>query len=191
MLDTDKAQTLGIPIIDVYNALQTFLGGLYVNDFNRFGRTWRVMMQAEPSYREQSRTTSIAFYVRTSSSDMVPLSTLVSVKSRHRSRSDLSLSTVIERPRLSDRMRRASATGQAASAMEEDRRAKPARRLRLRVDRNGVPADGSRKARKVSYSVSPPSWCSYSWPRFTRAGAIPFAVVLAVPLGLFGALVGV
>jgi multidrug efflux pump subunit AcrB len=48
-LDTDKAQTLGIPVIDVYNALQTFLGGLYVNDFNRFGRTWKVLMQAEPN----------------------------------------------------------------------------------------------------------------------------------------------
>ena len=41
-LDTEKAQTLGIPVTDVYNALQTFLGGLYINDFNRFSRTWRV-----------------------------------------------------------------------------------------------------------------------------------------------------
>ena len=48
-LDTDKAQTLGVPIDDVYSTLQTFLGGLYVNDFNRFGRTWRVLMQAEPA----------------------------------------------------------------------------------------------------------------------------------------------
>src|SRR5205823_9743052 len=39
-LDTDKAQTLGVTVTDVYSALQTFLGGLYVNDFNRFGRTW-------------------------------------------------------------------------------------------------------------------------------------------------------
>jgi len=38
-LDSDKAQTMGIPVTDLYNALQTFLGGLYVNDFNRFGRT--------------------------------------------------------------------------------------------------------------------------------------------------------
>ena len=54
-LDTDKAQTLGIPMTDVYDALQTFLGGLYVNDFNRFGRTWRVMMQAEPEYPRPAR----------------------------------------------------------------------------------------------------------------------------------------
>ena len=48
-LDTDKAQTLGIPVTDVYNALQTFLGGLYVNDFNRFSRTWRVLCRPSRS----------------------------------------------------------------------------------------------------------------------------------------------
>src|SRR5260221_14262766 len=47
-LDTDKAQTLGVPVTDVYSALQTFLGGLYVNDFNRFGRTWRGVVEGEP-----------------------------------------------------------------------------------------------------------------------------------------------
>src|SRR5713226_4132250 len=50
-LDTDKAQTLGVPVTDVYSALQTFLGGLYVNDFNRFGRTWRVLVQDRKSTR--------------------------------------------------------------------------------------------------------------------------------------------
>ena len=43
-LDRDKVQTLGVPVTDVYDALQTFLGGFYVNDFNRFGRTWRVYL---------------------------------------------------------------------------------------------------------------------------------------------------
>ncbi len=52
-LDTEKAQTLGIPVTDVYNALQTFLGGLYVNDFNRFSRTWRVFLQAETDFRNR------------------------------------------------------------------------------------------------------------------------------------------
>ena len=49
---------------DVYNALQTFLGGLYVNDFNRFGRTWQVLLQAEPEYRDQPDDIN-RFYVRT------------------------------------------------------------------------------------------------------------------------------
>ena len=63
-LDTDKVQTLGIPVTDVYSTLQTFLGGLYVNDFNRFGRTWRVLMQAEPEFRAQPDDID-RFYVRT------------------------------------------------------------------------------------------------------------------------------
>src|SRR5213075_1981779 len=77
-LDTDKAQTLGVPVTDVYSALQTFLGGLYINDFNRFGRTWRVIMQAEPEYRRNPDAVN-RFYVRTANNDMVPLSTLVTM----------------------------------------------------------------------------------------------------------------
>ena len=78
-LDTDKAQTLGIPVTDVYNALQTFLGGFYVNDFNRFSHTWRVLMQAEPEFRNQPADIN-RFYVRSAGGDMVPLGTLVSIK---------------------------------------------------------------------------------------------------------------
>ena len=50
-VDVAKVQTLGIPVTDAYDALQTFLGGLYVNDFNAFGRTWQVVVQAEPEFR--------------------------------------------------------------------------------------------------------------------------------------------
>jgi hydrophobe/amphiphile efflux-1 (HAE1) family protein len=78
-LDEQKAQTLGIPITDVYDSLQTFLGGLYINDFNRFGRTWRVIMQADPDYRRQPDDVN-RFYVRNSGAEMVPLSTLVDLK---------------------------------------------------------------------------------------------------------------
>src|SRR5206468_965076 len=52
-MDTDKLQTMGIPVTDAYNTLQTFLGGLYVNDFNQFGHTWQVLLQAEPEFRDQ------------------------------------------------------------------------------------------------------------------------------------------
>ena len=50
-MNTDKLQTLGIPVTDAYNALQTFLGGFYVNDFNRFSHTWQVLVEAEPQFR--------------------------------------------------------------------------------------------------------------------------------------------
>jgi HAE1 family hydrophobic/amphiphilic exporter-1/multidrug efflux pump len=74
-LDRDKVQTLGIPPSDVFEALQTYLGGLYVNDFNKFGRTYRVMLQAEPRFR-RSPADIERFYVRGASGSMVPLSTL-------------------------------------------------------------------------------------------------------------------
>jgi multidrug efflux pump subunit AcrB len=77
-LDIEKAQTLGFPVTEVYDALQTFLGGLYANDFNRFGRTWKVLMQAEPQFRYRPDDIN-RFYVRTGVGDMAPLRTLVTV----------------------------------------------------------------------------------------------------------------
>jgi len=77
-LDLDKVQTFGIPVKEAYNTLQTFLGGLYVNDFNVFGRTWQVLVQAEPEFRSQPRDVN-RFYVRAGQGDMVPLGTIATV----------------------------------------------------------------------------------------------------------------
>jgi HAE1 family hydrophobic/amphiphilic exporter-1 len=78
-LDREKARTLGVNVADVFTTLQTFLGGSYVNDFNRFGRVYRVMTQAEPPYRTRAEDIS-RFYVRSQTGQMIPLSTLVRVK---------------------------------------------------------------------------------------------------------------
>jgi hydrophobe/amphiphile efflux-1 (HAE1) family protein len=78
-MDLDKLQTLGVPVPDAYNALQTFLGGLYVNDFNVFSHTWQVLIQAEPEFR--SRPSDINhFYVRSVDGNMAPLGTFVNVQ---------------------------------------------------------------------------------------------------------------
>ena len=63
-VDKDKALKQGVAIAEIYNALQTFLGGSYVNDFTRFGRQWRVFLQAEPRVPHRAPTTSAQFYVR-------------------------------------------------------------------------------------------------------------------------------
>jgi len=78
-VDLAKVETLGVPVSDVYNALQTFLGGLYANDFNSFGHTWQVLVQAEPEFRT-GPTDVNRFYVRTRGGDMVPLGTLATVR---------------------------------------------------------------------------------------------------------------
>jgi len=78
-VDKDKTFKLGVPINDVYEELQTLLGGYYVNQFNRFGRVWKVFVEAEPRYRNKETDVG-QFYVRNRSGGMVPLSTLVTMK---------------------------------------------------------------------------------------------------------------
>ncbi|RIL08095.1 MAG: hydrophobe/amphiphile efflux-1 family RND transporter [Proteobacteria bacterium] len=75
-VDRDKALKQGVDLRSVYSTLQAFMGGAYVNDFNRFGRQWKVFLQAEPEYRRRAEDIG-AFYVRNADLDMVPLSTLV------------------------------------------------------------------------------------------------------------------
>src|SRR5262249_27270725 len=78
-VDEDRVFKLGVPIQDVYGALQALLGGTYVNQFNRFGRVWRVFVEAEPQYRMDPPDVHL-FYVRNRNGDMVPLSTLVDLR---------------------------------------------------------------------------------------------------------------
>jgi len=77
-LDREKARTLGVPVDSVFATLQTYLSGLYVNDFVRFGRVFKVFLQAEPQFT--SKPDDIGrFFVRNNAGQMVPLSTLVKV----------------------------------------------------------------------------------------------------------------
>lgn len=75
-VDRDKAQSLNVPVSTVYSALQAFLGGNEINDINNFGRTWKVVMQADEKYRtgvEDMR----YFFVRSNDGKSIPLNTLV------------------------------------------------------------------------------------------------------------------
>jgi len=78
-VDKNKVFKLGVTIESVYAALQTLLGGYYVNQFNRFGRVWKVFVEAEPEYR--TRATDVGqFYVTNNQGAKVPLSTLVDMQ---------------------------------------------------------------------------------------------------------------
>jgi hydrophobic/amphiphilic exporter-1 (mainly G- bacteria), HAE1 family len=78
-VDEDRVFKLGVSIQDVYQTLQALLGGAYVNQFNRFGRVWRVFLEAEPQYRTDPSDLSL-FYVRNQRGEAIPLSTLVSLE---------------------------------------------------------------------------------------------------------------
>jgi multidrug efflux pump len=187
-VDRDKAQTMGIPIAAVYDALQTFLGGLYVNDFNAFGRTWQVMVQAEPEFRREPRYVN-RFYVRTDGGDMVPLGTLATV-------------TATTGPDVIFRYNRNRAvqligipaagysSGQAVRAMED-------------VAASSMPAGYAYEWTGTTYQEKEAQGHESFIFGFAavlvflflaalyESWSIPFAVLLALPLGLFGALFAV
>ncbi len=78
-VDRDKVIKQGVNVSSVYQTLQAYLGGAYVNQFNRFGRTWRVYLQAEGDQR-QSADDIGQYYVRNGRGDMVPLSAFASTR---------------------------------------------------------------------------------------------------------------
>ncbi len=80
-VDRKQAQALGVPVGDVFRTLQTQLGSFYVNDFNKFGRVFRVIVQAETSYRSAQQDIG-RLYVKSSTGQMVPVNTLVSLQPR-------------------------------------------------------------------------------------------------------------
>jgi multidrug efflux pump len=77
-LDRVKAKQLGVPVTDVFDTMQIYLGSLYVNDFNRFGRVYQVRAQADAPFRSQPEDI-LQLKTRNRSGDMVPLSSLVKV----------------------------------------------------------------------------------------------------------------
>jgi multidrug efflux pump len=78
-IDREKAKTHGIPLADIFDTLQVYLGSLYVNDFNRFGRTYQVNVQAESPYRLQPEDIS-HLRTRNLAGEMIPLGSVVTVK---------------------------------------------------------------------------------------------------------------
>jgi len=80
-VDRDKVIKQGVALNDVYRTIQAFMGGLFINYFNRFGRQWQVYIEAEGDYRTKAENVG-QFYVRNNSGDMVPLSALTRFESR-------------------------------------------------------------------------------------------------------------
>lgn len=78
-IDREKVKSMGVPLTDVFDALQAYLGSYYVNDFNRFGRTWQVNVQADAPFRTDAETIR-QLKVRNADGDMVPLGGLAEVR---------------------------------------------------------------------------------------------------------------
>ena len=78
-IDRTKCMTLGVQVSDIFNTLQVYLGSYYVNNFNEFGRTWQVNVQAEPRFRDDVADIR-QLQVRNSLGQMVRLGTLMDVR---------------------------------------------------------------------------------------------------------------
>ena len=186
-VDQEKVLKLGVSPADVNTTLGSFLGGAYVNDFNRFGRLFKVYVQAEPEYREKAKDVQY-FFVRGKEGQMVPLNSLVSV-------------SATQGPEYTNRFnlfRAAEITGspapgyssaQALDALEE-------------VAKQSLPGD-------MSYA-----WNAMSYQERAAAGSgglvfglallfvflilaaqyeswsTPFSVLLGTPIAVFGAMLG-
>jgi HAE1 family hydrophobic/amphiphilic exporter-1 len=79
-LDREKARTLGVPVNEVFQALSTTLGGSYVNDFNRFGRLYRVYVQSDATQRLKAEDIGKIYVRSKTTNEMVPLATLVTIR---------------------------------------------------------------------------------------------------------------
>ncbi|MGA8034334.1 MAG: multidrug efflux RND transporter permease subunit [Candidatus Acidiferrales bacterium] len=80
-VDRDKVLKQGLALSDVYQTLQAFMGGAFINFFNRFGRVWQIYVQAEGSFRAQADNVG-KFYVRNNTGQMVPLSAVTTITRR-------------------------------------------------------------------------------------------------------------
>ncbi len=78
-VDREKCAKMGVPLSDVFSTIQTFMGSMYVNDFTEYGRNFRVVAQADTSYRSDISQIG-KYYVRNQDGNMIPLSTLISYK---------------------------------------------------------------------------------------------------------------
>ncbi|SMC35137.1 efflux RND transporter permease subunit [Sporomusa malonica] len=116
-VDREKAEQLGVAVDDVFMALQVFLGGSQVNDFNKFGRSYKVIVQAENKFRGDVDATRF-LYVKSSNNVMVPLNTLLKPKK-------INAPTIITRfngvkaVQINGRQADGYSSGQAMAALEE------------------------------------------------------------------------
>jgi HAE1 family hydrophobic/amphiphilic exporter-1 len=186
-VDQDRVLKQGLQFADVYQTLQSFLGGAYVNQFNRFGRQWKVYLQAEPQYRNNSEQIN-NFYVRNSKGEMTPLGSLVTIRRvsgpEYTNRFNLYRSI-----QINGSPARGYSSGQAMAAMEE-------------VTAEVLPSnmgyawsDMSYQEKKASGGQAAVFGMSLVFVFLILAAlyeswSLPFSVLLSTPVAVFGAFGG-
>ena len=147
-IDRSKVLKVGVPLGDVNTTLGALLGSSYINDFNRFGRVYKVYVQAEPEYRKDPKQLGL-FFVRSAKGEMVPLDTLIATRPtsgpEFTNRFNLFRSAEISGVPAAG-----YSSAQALDALEADREGGPAAGDGLRVGGHVVPGEeGARRRRRL------------------------------------------
>ena len=185
IVDREKAKRLGVQISDINSALQTYLGSTYINDFTIYGRNFRVVAQADTSYRTSIQNLG-QFFVRNSSGTMVPLSTITSYK-------------VIENAPLISHynlFRSAEINGSPAPGYSSGDAIKALQETAAEYLPEGYGYEFSGLSREELLSGSKTVYIFALSIGFVflflaalyESWSVPFSVLLAVPLGAFGAI---
>jgi len=186
-VDRDKVKSLGIPLNDVFQTLQTYLGSYYVNQFNLYGRVWRVYVQAEFPYRSSPGDLG-RLYVRSNAGKMVPLSTLVT-SAATTAPNTIMRYNVYRAAEISGQAAPGYSSGQAIAAMEELAKKLPAG--------TGFSWTGTAYQEKESAGQQGPVllmavvFMFLCLAALYESWAVPFSVLLGVPIGVLGALLAV
>jgi HAE1 family hydrophobic/amphiphilic exporter-1/multidrug efflux pump len=184
-VDREKAKALGVPLEDVYGTLAATLGSYYVNDFNKFGRTWQVLMSAEASYRDRPDDIGRVF-VRSEKNEMIPLAALASVR-------------YSAGPDALDRFNNLPAVkifGQAAPGISSGQAIQTVEEIATKVLPSNISFDwgGASYQEKKSAGTSGLALALAAIMVFLILAAqyekwsLPLSVLLALPFGTFGAL---
>ena len=184
-VDREKCKKLGISISDVYSTIQTFLGSRYVNDFSIYGRNFHVVAQADTSYRADIQNLS-KYYVKNSAGEMIPLSTLTTYR-------------VIESaPMIShyNLFRTAEINGSAAAGYSSGEAIEALRDVAAKVLPSDYGYEFSGLSREeinagsstVTIFATSMLFVFLFLTALYESWSVPFAVLLAVPIGAFGAI---
>jgi HAE1 family hydrophobic/amphiphilic exporter-1 len=185
-VDREKALKQGVDIGDLYATLQAFMGGTYVNDFNRFGRQWRVYLAADPSFRTDARDMD-KFYVRNAAGKSLPLSTLVKPQSTN-GPEFTNRFNLFRSAELSGTAGAGYSSGQAMAALEE---------VATETLPNGFGFSWNALSYQQKVAPSPvPTFALAILVVFLILAAqyeswsLPFSVLLGTPIAVMGAFLG-
>ncbi|MBA2250671.1 MAG: multidrug efflux RND transporter permease subunit [Chitinophagaceae bacterium] len=183
-VDREKCKRLGVSLSDVYNTMQTFLGSKYVNDFSIYGRNFHVVAQADTSYRNDIKNLD-QYYVKNQAGELLPLSTLISYKIIE-SAPVVSHFNLFRSAEINGTPKQGYSSGQAIDVLKDVAKSLPAGYGYefAGLSKQEIEAGNSSVyifALSVLFVFLFLSALYESW-------SVPFSVLLAVPIGAFGAI---